>query len=292
MAKKKRKNRISHGMQGVTLCISTTMVLILLGLVVLSVATAHKLSEHMRENFIVTVMLSDEMSVNQGHLMCRDLYHRPYSKHVDYVGKDEALAEQTQALGTDPSEFADGNPFLASLDVNLYSDYANSDSLKWITKELKSKNGVVEVSYQKDLMDSVNRNLRRISIVMLILAALLTCVSFSLINNTVRLGVYAHRFSIRTMKLVGASWGFIRRPFMKRALFSGFMSSLLAVALLAVGVYLLYRQEPEIFNIMTWDVLTITAVAVVVFGLVISLLCTYFSVSRYLKMKASKLYKI
>jgi len=292
MGKKQNKSRSRHGWQAVTLCISTTMVLILLGLVVMSVLTARRLSGHIKENFTVTVMLGDTLTVNDGHRLCRDTYHRHWARHIDYVSKEQALEEQKKALGTDPSEFAGINPFLASLEIRLKEEYANEDSLKMISRIMKKEKGVVEVSYQKDLMDTVNRNLSIISIVMLVLAALLTCVSFSLINNTVKLGVYAHRFSIRIMKLVGASWGFIRRPFIKQALATGIVSSLLADGILAAGVYFLFREEPGASSIITWEMLAITGVAVLICGLLLSMLCTYFSVNKFLKMKAGELYKI
>jgi len=292
MGKKQRKSRSHRSWQAVTLCISTTMVLVLLGLVVTSVLTAHRLSNHIKENFTVTVMLSDSMTVNDGHRLCKEAYHQHFAKHIDYIGKDEALDEQTKILGTDPSEFAGVNPFLASLEIKLKSEYANDDSLKNITKWLEAKKDVVEVSFQKDLMDKVNRNISIISIIMLVLAALLTCVSFSLINNTVKLGVYAHRFSIRISKLVGASWGFIRRPYLKRSLASGLISGIIAAGILVGGMLLLCRQVPTMTVIITWEVMAITAGAVIIFGFLLSLVCTYLSVNKFLKMKANEVYKI
>ena len=132
MVKKRNRTRNRHGMQVLTLCISTTLVLILLGLVVFSVLTTRNLSDYVKENLTVTVMLGDDMSVNEGHTLCRNLYHRHICKHIDYIGKDEALREQTKAMGTDPSEFIGANPFVATLEMQLKSDYANRDSLKWI----------------------------------------------------------------------------------------------------------------------------------------------------------------
>ena len=124
------------------------------------------------------------------------------------------------------------------------------------------------------------------------IAVLLAIVSFSLINNSVKLGIYARRFSIHTMKLVGASWGFIRRPFMKHAFFIGVCAALIAIIVLAVGLYVLYTYEPGVLAVITPQVMIITAVAVLVFGILITLLCSYFSVNMFLKMKAGELYKI
>ena len=291
---KKRKNDAGNrrGVQLVTLCISTAMVLVLLGLVVFSVQTSRNLSQWVKENLTVTVMLSDDVSVNGAKLLCRDLYHRPYSRNIDYISKEQALKEQSEAMGSDPSEFLGVNPFPATLELQLHSDYANRDSLKWIARELQKNPKITDVAYQVDLMDSVNRNLTKVNLVLLALAVLLTFVSFSLINNTVRLSVYSRRFIIHTMKLVGASWGFIRKPFMKQALFVGVIAALIAIAVLGGCVYALYYYEPNIISIITWRELTITAVAVLLFGIIITAACSYISVNKFLRMSAGELYKI
>lgn len=292
MKKRKKDAGNRRGVQLVTLCISTAMVLVLLGLVVFSVQTSRNLSQWVKENLTVTVMLSDDVSVNGAKLLCRDLYHRPYSRNIDYISKEQALKEQSEAMGSDPSEFLGVNPFPATLELQLHSDYANRDSLKWIARELQKNPKITDVAYQVDLMDSVNRNLTKVNLVLLALAVLLTFVSFSLINNTVRLSVYSRRFIIHTMKLVGASWGFIRKPFMKQALLVGVIAALIAIAVLGGCVYALYYYEPNIISIITWRELTITAVAVLLFGIIITAACSYISVNKFLRMSAGELYKI
>jgi len=292
MSKKRNKARSRRGLQGVTLCISTTMVLVLLGLVVFFVLSARNLSAHMKENLTMTVMLKDSVTVNDAKLFCRDLYHRPYSHSIDYISKEQAKKEQTEALGSDPSEFLGFNPFPATLEIQLNADYANRDSLKWIVKELRKDSRVSDLAYMEDLMDKVNMNLSRVSLILLVLAVLLTFVSFSLISNTVRLSVYANRFVIHTMKLVGASWGFIRRPFLRQALLIGVIAAVLACAILAAGIYGLYITQPGVDEIVTWEVMAITGGAVVLFGLIITALCAWLAVNKFLKMRARELYKI
>ena len=292
MKRRKKYAGNRRGVQLVTLCISTAMVLVLLGLVVFSVQTSRNLSQWVKENLTVTVMLSDDVSVNGAKLLCRDLYHRPYSRNIDYISKEQALKEQTQAMGSDPSEFLGVNPFPATLEIQMYADYANRDSLKWIAKELKKNPKITDVAYQLDLMDSVNRNLTKLNLVLLGLAVLLTFVSFSLINNTVRLSVYSRRFLIHTMKLVGASWGFIRKPFMNQTLIVGVVAALIAIAVLGGLFYGLYYYEPNIITVITWRELAITAVAVLLFGIIITAACSYISVNKFLRMSAGELYKI
>ena len=274
------------------MCISTTMVLILLGLVVLSVLTARNLSNYVKENLTVTVMLGDTVTSNEARMLCRDLYHRPYSRNIDYISKEQALKEQTESMGSDPSEFLGMNPFVATLELQLKSDYANRDSLRWIAKELKSNPKVTDVAYQEDLMDKVNDNLKKVGLLLLVLAALLTFISYSLISNSVRLSIFSRRFTIHTMKLVGASWGFIRRPFMRNGLVVGLVAALLACIALGGIVYALYTYEPNITTVLTWEILAVTGGAVFVFGIFITAICSFISVNRFLRMRASELYKI
>ena len=258
MKKKPNKARNRYGLQVITLCISTSLVLILLGVVVLSVFTTRHLTNYVKENLVVTMMLEQDMTNPEARLLCTRLKTRPYIKNLSFISKEQALKEQTAAMGSDPSEFIGGdNPFLSSIELTLRGDYANNDSLKWISKELKAYPKVSEITYQQDLIESVNNTLGKVSLVLLVLAGLLTFVSFSLINNTVRLSIYARRFSIHTMKLVGASWGFIRRPFVMQAVGIGVVAALLAIGILGGCIYALSRYEEGLFNVVTWDVLAL-----------------------------------
>ena len=292
--KKKRQNKARgrHGLQAVTLCISTAMVLILLGLVVLTGLVGHNLSSRVKENLVVTMLLDQDMTDNEAQQIQKKLRVRPYVNRMQYVSKEQALKEGMKELGSDPTEFVGDNPFLSSLELTLQADYANNDSLVWISNELKALPKVREIAYQKDLIEAVNKNLAKISLVLLVLAVLLTIVSFSLINNTIRLGIYARRFSIHTMKLVGASWGFIRGPFVRKAMGLGVLAAIIACAVLAGFVYALYVYEPEVLTVLTWREMTITGIAVLLFGLLITSMCAGISVNKFLRMKAGDLYKI
>ena len=285
-----RKHKSIFDMQFITAGISTTMVLFLLGLVVFFVLTANNLSVYIRENIAFSAILDDEMKETSIIKLQESLNKKDYVKQTVYISKDQALKEQIEAMGTDPSEFLGHNPFNASIEIKLNAGYTNPDSIKWIEKELMANKSILEISYPQNLLDSVNRNLQKISAFLLGLAVLLSLISFSLINNTIRLTIYSKRFLIHTMKLVGASWGFIRRPFITRNLWIGILSGAVANAILTASAYTAVKYEPELLAIVSPKSIMIVAAAVMVFGMIITTLCAYISINKYLHMKISELY--
>ena len=287
----KRPNSFFN-MQFITSSISTTLVLLLLGMVVFFVLSANNLSNYVRENIGFTVLVSDDMKEPEALKFQKILNEKTYVKESAYISKEQALREQTEAMGTDPAEFLGYNPFTASIEIKLNAEYANSDSIAWIEKEILANKKVMEVSYPQDLLDSINQNLQKVSLFLLGLAALLTLISFALINNTIRLAIYSKRFLIHTMKLVGASWGFIRRPFLLRNMWIGILAGLLADAILIALASMLVKYEPELVEIVTPQTMLIVMASVFVFGLAITSLCAYISINKYLRMKASTLYYI
>ena len=268
------------------------MVLILIGMVVLTVFTGRNLSQFVKENLTITMILQPDMSNEESAALCERVDQLHYISSLNFISKEEALKEGTRELGANPAEFAGENPFTADIEVRLKANYANNDSIKAIASQLKAYKGVYEITYRKDLVESVNQKLGKISIVLLIIAALLTVVSFSLINNTIRLSIYSRRFTIHTMKLVGASWNFIRMPFLRRAVLQGFVSALVAIIVLGIGMYLLHNYDPEISIVLNTNVMVVTAIIMMAFGILITFFCSWLSVNKFLRMKASSLYKI
>lgn len=288
-----KHNSVSYfDMQFVTSSISTTLVLLLLGLVVFFVLGAHNLSVYVKENINFSILISDDMKESDVLKLQKKLDKEPFVKATEYISKKQALREQTEAMGTDPQEFLGYNPFTASIEVKLHSDYANSDSIAKIEKKIKKNTNIQEVLYQKDLIDAVNDNIRNISLMLLGLAVILTFISFALINNTIRLTIYSKRFLIHTMKLVGASWSFIRRPFLRRNFWIGVLSAVIADAVLWGAAYWLVSYEPELIRVITPDVMLLVSVSVLIFGVLITWLCALLSINKYLKMKAGTLYYI
>ena len=274
-----KKSGSFFDMQFITSSISTMLVLLLLGMVVFFVLSANNLSKYVRENISFSVLISDDMKEAD-------------ALKFQNISKEQALKEQSEAMGTDPAEFLGYNPFTASIEIKLNADYANSDSISWIEQKIMQNKKVMEINYPQDLLDAVNSNIRKISFLLLGLAALLTLISFALINNTIRLAIYSKRFLIHTMKLVGASWGFIRRPFLVRNIWIGILAAAMADAALIGMAYALVRYEPELIEIITPMTMLMVMGSVFVFGVVITFMCAYISINKYLRMKASALYYI
>lgn len=279
-------------MQFITSSISTTLVLLLLGLVVFFVLTAHNLSVYVRENISFSVLISDDMKEAEILSFQKKLNKEAFVKSSEYISKKQALKEQTEAMGTDPQEFLGYNPFTASLEIKLNSDYANSDSIAKIEKVIRKNSNIQDVLYRKELIDAVNENIRNISLLLLGLAGILAFISFALINNTIRLAIYSKRFLIHTMKLVGASWGFIRRPFLRKHIWSGVLAGILADSVLSGVAYWLLTYETDLQNVITLNVMFVVCSSVLAFGILITWLCAYLSLNKYLRMKASSLYYI
>ena len=287
---KNRKSFLST--QFITAAISTTLVLVLLGTIVLFVITAQNLSTFVKENINISVLISDEMDSLSIKKMEAALKQSPYAKSVEYISKEDALREEIIAQGIDPTEFIGMNPYTASFEIKINADHANPDSINAAVKRLKGNSDVVDVIYSKDLIKSVNDNIRKVSIILLIIAALFTYISFALINNTVRLTIFSKRFIINTMKLVGASWGFIRRPFLVQSFTLGIASAIFADGLIIGGLYWLHNFEPQIDAVIDLKAMIIVTAAVFFFGIIITYLCTLFSLNKYLKMSSNELYYI
>lgn len=277
-------------MQFITASISTMLVLLLLGLVTFFVMTANHLSVYVRENIAFTILMDENAREADILAFQKRLNEKNYIRQTTYISKEQALKEQTLAMGTDPTEFLGYNPFAASIEVRLNAEYANNDSVRWIKEEILENKHVTDIDYPQELVDSVNRNIRKLSFLLLGLAGLLTLISFALINNTVRLTIYSQRFLLHTMQLVGASWSFIRRPFLARNLWVGMLAASLADACLMGMACLLIRYEPELLTVVTPQVMLTVMVTVFVTGILITTLCAYISINRFLRMRVTELY--
>ena len=288
--KRRKKLKISWILQGITSTISTSLLLILLGLVVLLSLTARVVANSVRENLTVTVVLDDDVLTADAERLQDTLSAKSYVSSIEYISREQALEEQIESMGIDPTDFLGANPFSISMEIKVRPEYSCNDSLQWISEELRGVKLVADVLYQKDLVESLNRNLHRASFFLLAVAVLFIIISLSLINNTVRLSVFNHRFILHTMKLVGAKWSFIRRPFLIRGFWIGIASALIADAVILSGIYWASTYDDNVLIYVTQRNLIITALSVLGIGLTLTIVCTYLSVTHCLKMRGSELY--
>lgn len=292
MGKKNGNNAVSmFDMQFVTATISTTLVLLLLGMVLFFVLTARNLSVYVRENINFSLVLDDGMDNRDILRLQRSLEKQPFVKEMTYISKEDALKDYVREMGIDPRRFAGFNPLRASLEIRLKSAYANTDSIERIEKLLGQESHIKDIVYQQELIDAINKNIGRISLLLLGLAALLLLISFALINNTIKLTIYAKRFLIHTMQLVGAGWGFIRRPFLWRNFWVGLFAGLLANAALWGLAGWLVTSEPGLVEVVTSEVMGLVAAAVLVAGVLITCFCALLAINKYLRMRTEALYR-
>ncbi|HPG32822.1 MAG: cell division protein FtsX [Lentimicrobiaceae bacterium] len=273
-----------------TTIISISLVLFMLGLLGLIVLHASKLSDYVKENIGFSVIIKEEVK-ESGILEFQkklDLEH--FVKSTEYITKEEAATELTKDLGEDFVGFLGYNPLLASIDIRLNAAYANNDSLKILEKKLVANPIVKEVFYHKSLVDLVNQNIRRISMVIMAFTLVLLLISFALINNTIRLTVYSKRFIIKSMQLVGATQRFIRKPFLLRSLLHGFISALIAIVLLGLVLYFSRQAMPELVDLQDIDMFLSLFGIVTALGLFITGISTLFAVRKYLRISNDNLY--
>jgi cell division transport system permease protein len=274
-----------------TSIISIALVLFMLGLLGLLVLNAKKLSDYVKENIGFSVMLKEDAKEVDVIKLRKDLDAKKYVKSTEYIDKERAAKEWQAELGEDFVGFLGYNPLLASIEVHLSADYANNDSIAKIEKAFKTYPEIKEVIYQKSLVHLVNENVKRMSLIILIFSGLLFLIAIALINNTIRLSVYSRRFIINTMKLVGATRGFIRKPFLYKSALHGVYASIIALLLLTGLIYLAVKnQMDDIISFRDLDVILPVFGVVLLTGLVINLTSTFFAINKYLRLDEDDLY--
>ena len=273
-----------------TLVVSVSLVLFLLGILGLVLINAKGLSDYFRESLSFWVMLDDDAKEADIRLLQKDLDAKTYIKSTEYVSKDEAAAKMKEELGEDFISFLGDNPLPPSIDVYLVSDYTSPDSVAKIEKYILEYPFVKEVYYQESLLYLINENVNKISLFLLVISLFLFLIALTIINNTIRISIYSRRFLIRTMQLVGATRAFIRKPFIVQSAFHGFLAALISMILL---MGLLYMIEKEFFLMFTFEntnLLILLGLAIIATGVLINIVSTYFSVNRYLSISEDKLY--
>lgn len=268
------------------------LVLFLVGLVSLLIFVAKDAAVMVKENITLSVILEDGISNQYKNRIENFLKESQFTKSISYISKDDALKDHIKSLGEDPRKFLGYNPLLASIEVNLKAVYANPDSVKMIESRLASFDYIDRIAYQKDMVNLVNDNVQKASMVLLGITVILLLVSMTLINNTVKLSVYANRFLINTMKLVGATSWFIRKPYVIKGMINGLLSGCIALIILA-GVVFYVQYEFGITGFALNPVSTLYVAAIVLLsGMALTACSSYLAVGRYLRISSNDMYLV
>ena len=270
--------------------ISISLVLLLVGVACMLVLNARTLSDYFKENMEVSVIMKQEVSESQALEFQSLLEDEPFVRTSTYVSREQGEREMMEMLGEDFLDVFESSPVPISIDLTLDARYVSSDSLAVVKDELVSCGLVDEVNYQETLVDALNANLSRISAVLAVFIALLLFISYVLINNTVRLSVFARRFTIHTMKLVGATRRFIRAPFLWQAAMQGIFSALIADGALVGLLFVLKNKFGQLFEMFSKEVLIMVMGIVLVAGLLICVISTCFVVNKLVSLKKDELY--
>lgn len=270
--------------------ISIALVLFMLGTLGLIVLQAKKLSDYVKENIGVSIFLKENVKEVDIVKLQKSLDATHFVKSTSFITKEQAAENLKNDLGEDFVSFLGYNPLLPSIDVYLKADYAHPDSIAWIEKELMENQGIKEVSYQRSLVSLVNENVKKISSVLLAFSGLLLIIAIALINNSIRLSIYSKRFLIKSMQLVGATQGFIRRPFVMRGISHGIYGAFIAILLLVGLIYSAQKEMPELFELKDIELFASLFGIVLILGMLIAWICTSLAVRKYLRIKTEHLY--
>jgi len=274
----------------VSTIVGITLVLYVLGLLGLIIIQAKKISDFVKENIGFSVIVKDDVKEADIYQLQKTLDAADFVKQTEYITKEQAAEELKNDLGEDFISFLGYNPLLPSIEVKLKADYANNDSLEIIEQRLLKNDGIKEVIYQKSLVHLVNENISRLSVMLLAFSALFLFITIALINNTIRLAVYSKRFLIKSMQLVGATQSFIRKPFITKGIAQGIVAALLTIGFLVLSLYWGEKRFPELINLNEIDSYMYLFGLVLLTGIIITWISTFFAVRKYLKINSDYLY--
>ncbi|MGM0667601.1 MAG: cell division protein FtsX [Bacteroidota bacterium] len=273
-----------------TQIVSISLVLFLLGLLGFVLINARELSDYFRESLSFSVMLDEDAKEADIRMLQKDLDAKHFVKSTEYISKEQAAENLREDLGEDFLTFMGYNPLLPSIDVYLLADYTHPDSVLNIERYLMEYDVVNEVYFQESFLHLINENVKKISAFLLIFSGLLLFISLTIINNTIRLSVYSKRFIIRTMQLVGATRSFIRRPFLLRSVIHGIIAALLAIVLLMAILFFVEKEFYLLFTLQDIGLIIYLFGGIIAIGILINLVSTFFSVTKYLGISEDKLY--
>lgn len=270
--------------------ISISFVLFLFGAMVFLILNAREISQYVSENIGFSIVIKDNVKPVDVKYFQKTLKTKKYVKESKYINKKEAAKDFRKEVGVDFVEFLGYNPLLASIDLKINSKYIDIKSLKKIEKDLRKSSIVHDVYYQKSLVSTVNRNVKKISFILIGIGILMLLISFTLIRNTLHLVIYSKRFIINTMQLVGAKNSFIRQPFLINSIWQGIISSLFAIIILIICIYFTYEQFSVIKSLLNRDILIAMSISILIMGIILSYISTLLSVNKFLNKDINELY--
>lgn len=270
--------------------VSISMVLLIAGFFALLVVNARSVSNYFKENVRISVILKSSIEQEPARLFYDSLSRLPYIKAADFISKEEGTRQMEEMLGSDFLEIFQSNPIPVSIDLRVDAAHFNKDSIEAISSRLETKPCVDEVVYKNSVVEAINENIEQLAWVMLAFVAVLLFLALVLINNTVRLNIYAKRFSIYTMRLVGARNSYIMKPFLWKAVLQGFVSGLIADSVLVLLLWYMERNYARIFNALSASLSAYVLAGVVLCGIFICVVCTYFVVGKMSSMENDDLY--
>lgn len=270
--------------------LSIGLVLFLLGILGLLILNTKKMADHFKEQITISIFLKDEAKQSEIDQLQQSLLQAEHTKTATYVSKEEAAEKHSEEIGEDFQDFLGYNPLKNSIDVQLKADFVTPEQIEEIADGLSEKTYVEEVSYDKPLVGLLSENVKKISFWILVASGIFTFIAFLLINSSIRLSIYSKRFIIKTMQMVGATKTFIRRPFIWTNVKLGMLGAVLAMAALAGALFYLDKNFPELQLFDDVDVLVVIFGAIFIFGILISLVSTFFATQRFLNLRTDELY--
>lgn len=285
---KDQKRRLISSYFSVVLSIA--LVLFLLGLLGMLVLNAKKVSDHFKEQVVVTIYLKETAKEVEIKQLEKSLAMADYVKSIEYVTKEQAAEFLKEENGEDFMDFVGYNPLQNSIDVHLKADFVTSQHLETISEEATSKNFVDEVTYDNDLVNLMNENVKRISFWVLVISGIFTIIAVLLINSSIRLAVYSKRFTIKTMQMVGATKQFIRRPFVWKSVRLGIIGAVIALIGMAIVLYYINKTFPELGLLNSPILVVLLFTVVFALGVIITWVSTHIATQRFLNLKTDQLY--
>ena len=282
----KRRLRSSY----FSVVISIALVLFLVGILGLIVLKTNSITKHFKEKVAISIFLKDNAKNNDIEILQAELKKAEYTKSVTFISKTDAAKKYSEEIGENFLDFLGENPLKDPIDVSLKSDFVTPEKMAEIETQLKLRSIVAEVSYDKPLIELLTKNITRLSFWMLLFSSLFTLIAVVLINSSIRLSVYSKRFTIKTMQMVGATKGFIRIPFIIKSVKLGIIGAIVSIVGLLIFIMYVNKMVPEIELLSDYKILAILFSAIIILGILITWLSTFFATQRFLNLRTDELY--